>query len=112
MIYPTAVQEITNAFLEAIDIEVPALVEGLYLVGSLALDDFRPHSSDIDFVAITADPPDTSSLLALKRVHSRLAERWRRPFFDGIYVTWKDLWNDPAQTGSGPYSQAGRFHRD
>src|SRR5262245_46966035 len=112
MIHPRSVQDIINAFLEAIDTEVPALVEGLYRVGSLALDDFRPHSSDIDFVAITAGPLDASSLLALKRAHSRLARRWPRPFFDGIYVTWKDLRNDPAQTGPGPYSQAGRFHRE
>lgn len=109
---PTPVPDIVEAFLEAIDAEVPALVEGLYLVGSVALSDFRPPRSDIDFIAVTANQPDAACLVALERVHTRLQERWQRPFFDGIYVTWHDLADDPARAGSGPYSHEGLFHAD
>src|SRR4051794_8326641 len=96
---PSMVQLIVDAFLDAIDAEVPGLIEGLYLVGSVALGEFRPDRSDIDFVAVTATRPDAAALAALAQIHRRLQERWPRPFFDGIYVTWDDLAGEPARAG-------------
>jgi hypothetical protein len=110
MALPTIVDDITTAYLDAVDIELGGLVEGLYLVGSVALGDFRPRSSDIDFVAVTADRPAGAALAGLRHVHTRLHRRWPRPFFDGTYVTWRDLAADPARAGAGPYTHEGRFH--
>jgi len=76
------VAEMVAAYLELADAEAPTLVEGLYLVGSAALDDFRPGASDVDFVAVTAAPLDAVRLVALRRVHDRLRRRRRRPFLD------------------------------
>jgi hypothetical protein len=85
-------------YLALVDGEAPGLVEGLYLVGSAVLDAFHPHSSDIDFVAVTAAPLDAAAVDALDRVH----RRWRRrPALDGIYVTWSDLETDPAWVRPG-----------
>ncbi len=50
------VAEMVAAYLELADAEAPTLVEGLYLVGSAVLNDFRPGASDVDFVAVTAAP--------------------------------------------------------
>lgn len=110
MSLPSPVQAVVDNYLDAVGVEVPGLIEGLYLVGSVALGDFRLHGSDIDFVAVTADRPDTKNLAALERVHFRLRERWRRPFFDGIYVTWDDLANDPALIRPGPSAHESRFN--
>ena len=109
MTLPPLVQSVVDTFLQAADAEAPGLVEGLYLVGSVALDDFRPHRSDIDFVAVTGSRPDAASLGILEHVHSRLRKQWHRPFFDGIYVTWNDLAADPAKLDSCPYSHEGRL---
>jgi hypothetical protein len=109
MTLPAPAQAVVDAFLAAVDVEVPALIEGLYLVGSVALDDFRPHRSDVDFVAVMPRRPDATSLAALQRIHARLQERWRRPFFDGIYVTWDDLAHDPALLDHCPSAHEGRF---
>src|SRR3712207_5710617 len=109
MSLPNPVAAVVDAFLEAADAEVPALVEGLYLVGSVALGDFRPHRSDIDFVAVMARRPDAASLRALERVHARLQERWRRPFLDGIYVTWNDLASDPTLLDHCPTAREGKL---
>lgn len=49
-------RQVTGAFLQAVDLEAAGLVQGLYLVGSVALSDFRHHESDIDFVAVAAEP--------------------------------------------------------
>jgi len=103
------VQDVVDAYLEAVDDEAPDLIEGLYLTGSVALGDFRPTSSDVDFVAATSKPPDAAALGALGRAHNRLRRRYSRPFFDGRYVTWDDLARDPKRVGSGPYAHAGRF---
>ena len=105
------VRGVVDAYLDAIDGEMPGLVEGLYVTGSVALGDFRPRTSDIDFVAVTVNPPDaTGAIAALRRAHRRLRTRWPRPYFDGRYVTWDDLAHDPAAIGRRAYSYEGRFH--
>jgi len=106
--YP--VPAIVNDFLEAIDAEAPALIESLYLVGSVALGDFRPQRSDVDFVAVTAGRLHPAGYVALERAHARLRARWPQPFFDGIYVTWGDLAGDPAGASPGPHTHEGRLH--
>lgn len=106
------VQAIVDDFLAAADAAAPGLIEGFYLVGSVALDDFRPYRSDIDFVAVSTAGPDPASFAALKEVHVRLQQRWPRPFFDGIYVTWNDLALDPAGISPCPSAHEGRLDLD
>ena len=106
-----AVAAAVGAYLEAVDREAPGLVEGLYLTGSAALGDFRPRTSDVDFVAVTDCPLGAADFAALARTHQRLAASVPRPFFDGIYVTWDDLARDPARR-RGPHSHEGKFHVD
>ena len=45
-----------GTYLEIVDSTAPGLVEGLYVVGSYALDDWQPGRSDIDIVAVLAEP--------------------------------------------------------
>jgi hypothetical protein len=77
------------------------------LVGSVALGDFRPRSSDIDFVAVTATCPSPAALAGLARVHDRLRQR---PFFDGGYLTWTDLAGPAEAARPGPHVREGRLH--
>ncbi len=88
---PTPYQDV-NAFLDLLLSNMQAVLEdrlvGLYLGGSLALGDFDPQRSDIDFVAVTADelPPET--VAALEKMHTRLwdtGSKWARKL-DGSYV--------------------------
>src|SRR5690242_5478350 len=66
-----------NAFLPALlEGARAALVERLvafYLSGSLALGDFMPHRSDIDFLAVTAGDLPADVLQSLQERHRRLA---------------------------------------
>ena len=105
---PEPVARVVAAYLDAVDRAATGLVEGLYLTGSAALGDFRPRTSDLDFVAVTAQPLGTSACSALARAHKQLRVHVRRPLFDGMYVTWDDL----ARASSlrrGPNVQDGRF---
>jgi hypothetical protein len=90
------VYELVSRYLDLVDAEVPGLVEGFYLVGSVALDDFRPGASDVDFVAVTADPPTPAARAALSRIHRRL------PLLDGAYRTWTDLAGPAEAAGDTP----------
>lgn len=107
---PAPVSAVVAAYLEAVDTEAAGLVEALYLVGSVALGDFRLHTSDIDFVAVIGARPDVRNMVSLQRMHVHLQSVWRRPFFDGIYVTWSDLARDPTQIDAGPSVHEGIFH--
>ena len=62
-----SVQHLVDNFLDAVDDEAPGLVERLYLTGSVALGDFRPRESDVDFVAVVAARPNGASIAALGR---------------------------------------------
>ncbi|MFE2109615.1 aminoglycoside adenylyltransferase domain-containing protein [Kitasatospora sp. NPDC059463] len=101
------VHEIADAYLALVDAAAPGLVEGLYVVGSTALGDFHPERSDLDFVAVTADPVTAGQLVALERAHARLALRHPRPVFDGPYLTWHELAGPPAQAAPGPHVRGG-----
>lgn len=99
--HPT-IQTVMGTYLAAADQTVPGLVEGLYLYGSAALDDFRDGSSDIDFAAVTAEKPTAEQAAALRHVHERVAARHPRQILDGVYVTWAELAADPARAEPGP----------
>ncbi|MEO3809200.1 aminoglycoside adenylyltransferase domain-containing protein [Sphaerisporangium sp. B11E5] len=103
------VADTVGAYLEDVDAQAPGLVEGLYLVGSVALGDFRPRVSDVDFVAVTSVRLDDPALATLAGVHERLKRRRRRPYFDGGYITWDDLAGAPASSGPGASVHEHRF---
>ena len=105
---PDIVTSLVEAFFAATDRSLPSVVEAFYLVGSVALNDFRPHRSDIDFVAVLNERPDNAVIAVLQRIHTELQRRWGRPFFDGIYVTWDDLATDPRTLMCCPSAHEGR----
>jgi hypothetical protein len=100
-----------GTYLEIVDSCAPGLVEGLYVVGSYALDDWRPGHSDIDIVAVTAEPATDDDAADLVTAHALLAEHQPRPFVDGPYVAWGDLITPPMALHR-PWSLEGRLHHD
>lgn len=71
-------------------------VDGFYLVGSIALDDYHSGRSDIDFLAILAPDADVRALAA---IHATLAERHRNVHCDGVYLEPGELSRPPAIAG-------------
>ncbi len=103
------VQTLAEAFLRNVDEVAPGLVEGLYLTGSVALGDFRPHSSDVDFVVVTARQLTDTDCDLLRRAHARTRALFPRPQFNGIHVVWNDLTDDPMSCGPVASVLGGRF---
>ncbi|MFF5757452.1 aminoglycoside adenylyltransferase domain-containing protein [Streptomyces longwoodensis] len=111
MILDPSVYVVVRSYLHAVDTELPWLIQGLYLVGSVALNDFHAGTSDIDFVAVSAVPLDDQQLGVLERIHTQLADACPRPHFDGSYVTWDELAADPLQAVPGPQVHEHKFTR-
>jgi hypothetical protein len=88
---PPRAQDLVDRYTQRMDREQPGLLQGLYLVGSLALEDFHDEVSDVDFVAVAEDPDPE----LLRRVHAGLEK------FDGLYVTFEDLRTSPSTLPGG-----------
>jgi hypothetical protein len=96
-------------WLHAHDDVAPGVIEGLYVVGSVALDDWTPHS-DIDVVAVVADPSDPDLFGQLAAGQALVGERLAVPV-DGPYVAWGDL-VVPATSVQRPWVLDGVYHVD
>ena len=100
-----------GTYLEIVDSCAPGLVEGLYVVGSYALDDWHEGTSDIDIIAVTAEPATDEDAGGLLTAHAVLAEQQPTPFIDGPYLAWGDLITPPMALHR-PWTLDGRFHHD
>ena len=107
---PTTVQTLLRTYLGLADEELPGRIVGFYLIGSITLEDFRPHRSDVDFVAVTARPLDDAALAALARIHDGVNARHPQRPLDGIYLTRDHLARDPALCPPVPYVHERQFH--
>jgi hypothetical protein len=93
-----------NEVLRSLLAEVRAILGdafvGMYLSGSLALGDFEPLRSDIDFVVVTSQPLADELIEALAAMHERFAvsgSRWAS-VLEGYYLPAQALRrHDPAQ---------------
>jgi hypothetical protein len=103
---PREAEEVCARYMAAMEQHAPGLLAGLYLVGSIALDDYRAGRSDIDFVALVSRPADYR---AVATVHTALGAT--RPVFDGIYVTEGDLAAPAANAPPGLSVVDGRVYR-
>ena len=88
---------------------MPELVSSLHLVGSAADGDFRPGSSDLDFVAILSHPATDDEIEALVILHRAYSSDPTLPALDGIWVTEAELAEGPDTCRDGPTSHDNQF---
>ncbi len=88
------------AWVDGVAEELDEALVGVYLLGSFAVGDFDVHS-DVDFVAVVADPLPLERLAALQALHGRihdLPNRWAK-HLDGSYMPREIARRrDPAHT--------------
>ena len=103
---PGAVVETCQTFLAAVPED---LVGGLYLCGGLALGEWVPGRSDVDFVATLTRRPSARDVEDLRAAHERVRRAHPATSFDGAHVLVADLRADPADCPAGPVTLQGRF---
>jgi hypothetical protein len=106
---PGRAAELTDFFLSEVDTLAPGLVQGLYLVGSVALGDFQAHSSDVDFVAVSEERANETEVQGLARAHEAVRSRYLGLNFDGPHLAWPDLAAGPQACPPAPFIHEGRF---
>jgi len=106
---PREVKETLSVFLDLLDSKLPNLIVGLYLTGSIVLNDYRPGLSDIDFVAVIENQLKENELKKLTEIHLSLGKRNNAPKLDGIYVTWNNL-KTSAEGLKVPSYRNGKFY--
>lgn len=101
MLSPDALDRLRR-FGAEVDTVAPGALAGLYAVGSLALGDYSPALSNLDVLALSADPWPADRVRAARRAVRHLTGSRRsarhRPARVG-YLTWADLALGP--TGAG-----------
>lgn len=107
---PAPVEEALAIWLEQHDTHAPNLIEGLYVIGSLALDDWRP-SSDIDIVAFTPASLRDEDVDALKRAHEAAVDEAGGIDIDGPRLAWVDV-TQPPTPAVRPWTLHGDFAND
>ncbi len=100
-----------ETWLATFDEIAPGAVEGLYVVGSASMNDWQEASSDIDIIAVTAEPADEEMAGTLLTASAVYAQRHSRRSIDGPFVAWGDL-VVPAQSITRPWNLDGIFHHD
>ena len=98
MALPETAQALCNASCARIDADHPGALAALHLVGWIVLDDFRPGSSDVDFIAVLGRPLTADQVTVL---HSQISQQFARPNFVGIYVDADAPALDPCSIASG-----------
>ncbi len=100
-----------TAYVQDLERTLPGVAEGVYVVGSVALDDYHPETSDVDLVIVLDDAPDPLQLALLGDIHQRTARSHNQIHLDVSYVTWAQLAHAPtASATAGVRALDGRIH--
>src|SRR4051812_11694766 len=88
---PIPMRQLLNTYLAQLNGDLPDLVAGLYLHGSIALDAFNESLSDIDFVAFLSRRATAADVKHLRSLHQAIAKKYPRWLLEGSYLQWSDL---------------------
>ena len=106
---PPEVDALLRALLSGAQAILGSRLVGFYLDGSLAIGDFDPRSSDIDFVVVITEEMPDDVFRALRALHERLARepsRWGREL-EGSYITRAALGGRDPWPAAHPYIDRG-----
>lgn len=106
---PVQVRAMVSTFLREADVAAPGLIEMLYLTGSVALDDYRPGVSDIDFLAVTARVMSHDHVAVMADIHRDMPNA---PHVDGVYLDRAALATLPDDEEVVPHAVDGVLRAD
>jgi hypothetical protein len=96
---PSDVHEILKNLIEGIVHVERDFIKGTYVTGSIALQDYHPGKSDIDFVILCDRLPGPELQRQLAEVHRNIERKFKRSNLSGTYLTTDNL--DIQQNNAG-----------
>jgi hypothetical protein len=100
-----------NTYLAALDADFPSLVTALYVVGSVALDDYQERISNIDLVVVSDQPWPDAALDVAVNAQNKLTQHDKHPVVVA-YATTSELAQDPRGLDLPCYEGKGRVSSD
>lgn len=111
-LFPTPHADI-NTVLHEFEVDIQSILRdqfvGLYLCGSLALGDFDPHTSDIDFIVLTQKEISDHQFKALRELHARFNQNnstWGKKI-EAVYIPLDALHPHPSTSSLYPQIEKG-----
>lgn len=88
---PSPADTIVTAFVDKIVAIHPGFIHGVYLTGSIPMNDFYATKSDIDFIVLCNDLPDSETVSRLYQIHREIAAQFPKPDLSGWYLASAQL---------------------
>lgn len=88
-----------EGYLTLIDQRLPNLLSAFYIVGSIALDEFNSHFSDVDFIAVTSHLVHEKDVEILREIHQEVDQRYPTWKLSGVYLLENDLGKQSREIG-------------
>ncbi|WGV25287.1 aminoglycoside adenylyltransferase domain-containing protein [Halotia branconii] len=104
---PECVRPVLADYLLSLKTELPNLIDACYIHGSIALDAFNRHFSDIDFITILARRATAQEVEKLKAVHQQVEMLYPEWKLEGSYLQWEDLGREQQEIVPYPYYHDG-----
>ncbi|MGI8582649.1 MAG: aminoglycoside adenylyltransferase domain-containing protein [Chitinophagaceae bacterium] len=86
------------------------LIIGMYLTGSIPLNDFHPNKSDIDLLILCKEFPERNLQQKIKQVHNSIDRKFKKTNLNGYYITPDGLNFHNVQTTKTLSFEEGRIH--
>ncbi len=107
---PEPLQPLLADYSAQIEQTLPGLLNGFYIVGSIALGEFNMRFSDIDFVAVLKHNAAPAELEHLRKIHAALKRSHPRWEMAGIYLQVEDLGHFAGEVEPPPCYHDGVLH--
>lgn len=107
---PAIAGSIVELFTSEICSMEPGFIDGIYLTGSLTVNDFYPGKSDIDFLVLCKTLPDKQTAARIKQVHKSIEKRYAQPRLSGSYLAAGSLYADDPESIPTLSYHAGSVH--
>ncbi|WP_042146292.1 aminoglycoside adenylyltransferase domain-containing protein [Paucisalibacillus sp. EB02] len=111
---PKDVETILEEYIKLLDEHFPSTLEEFYIHGSIAIGAYEKNSSDIDFLAVMNRRLTEEDTESLNYIHKILAQNYRRPELDGVYISWEELSKNNSKSidsnGKYPFYNDGEIH--
>jgi hypothetical protein len=106
---PAEARALITQYFGEVDAALPGFVEGLYVVGSIALGAWQLGPSDVDSLILTSRAVDADELAVLAKIHAGMPAG---PYFDGVYLDRDTFSARPIDRRVVPFLVNGQFCTD
>ena len=90
---PDSLKKPVEDFVFRIENIKPGSVQGFYILGSIAFNDFYFNNSDVDFLFLFKDMPDKQTIAEYEKIHQAIRQAYKVPDFNGFYIDFGCLIN-------------------